>query len=90
MFWQCLPRRGTASEVFVIWFATNREKTVWDSRIVTSENETVSLQKTYNLWFLSSSFHNIACQRFFCVELLRDEIIIKYVFVVSNSEVYSS
>lgn len=38
-----LPRSGTASEVFVIWLATNKEKTVWDSRIVTSENE-ISLQ----------------------------------------------
>ena len=32
----------------MIWLATNRENTVCDSRIVTSENETTS-SKTHNL-----------------------------------------
>lgn len=45
-----LPRSGTASEVLVIWLATNRENTVWDSRIVTSENEICS-SKTHNFIF---------------------------------------
>ena len=31
-----VPNNGTASDVFVMWFATNREKTVCDSKIVTS------------------------------------------------------
>lgn len=31
-----VPNNGIASDVFVMWLATNREKTVCDSKIVTS------------------------------------------------------
>lgn len=69
-----LPRSGTASEVFVIWLATNKEKTVWDSRIVTSENE-ISLQ-IFKISFPLKLFPNFVLIEVLCVKI--------YIFSVAD------
>lgn len=45
-----LPSRGTASEVLVMWFDTNKEKTVWDSKIVTSGIEIFGFFRSFSIY----------------------------------------
>lgn len=66
-----VPKRGTASDVFVIWLATKRENTVCDSKIVTSERfrHTMSLLKLMVINSLNNMpiFCSLGIKLRFCV-----------------------